>query len=209
MALRLLDAPLDDGKWTTQVFAGDAAVFPTSSPHGFAHQAWRRLPANESAAPLPEPPPAFLEFAANRPGADPNPAGLESRRTSFQIAVPPDPPPDSAPAFPAAEASRPESFFRIEGALAGRRLAAPVELPSWTNVFLVTNSAVQFAVNRAGQVISTVLLAGSGLKEADESALAAVNVLRFRPAGMSAPEYVWDTATFYWKTIEPPPQNGE
>ena len=67
---------------------------------------------------------------------------------------------------------------------------------------------VQFAANRAGQVISAVLLAGSGLKEADDSALATVNVLHFRPVGTSAPEYAWDTATFYWKTIEPPQKNG-
>jgi hypothetical protein len=207
--LRLLDAPLDDEKWTQHVFAGDPTVFPSSSPHGFADQAWHRLPAHDVAAALREPPPAFLEFAANWSGADLNPAGWESRQTSFQWAGQPGPPPDSAPAFPAAEASRPESSLRIEGGLAGRWLAPPVELPAWTNSFLVTNSVVQFAVNRAGQVISAVLLAGSGLKEADDSALATVNVLRFRPVGTAAPEYAWDTATFYWKTIEPRPQNGE
>jgi TonB family protein len=208
VALRLLDAPLDDEKLTKHLFAVDPSVFPSSSPRGFSGQAWRLLPAHDDAAALREPPPVFLEFASDWSGADSKPAAVESRRTSFQWTGQPGPPEDSPPVFPAAEASRPESFFRIEGALAGRRKSGDDVLPSWTTNFLVTNSVVQFAVNRAGQVVSAVLLAGSGLKEADDSALAAVNVLRFRPAGAAAPEYAWDTATFYWRTIEPPPPNG-
>ena len=208
MGLRLLDTPLDDEKWTEHVFAGNPTVFSSSSPHGFADQAWRRLGATDEAAPLPEPAPAFLAFAANWPGADLKPAGLELRQSALQLAGLSDPPPERAPDFAAAEASRPESFLRIEGALAGRRLDPPLVLPSWTNKLLVSNSVVQFAANRAGQIISAVLLAGSGLKEADDSALAAVNVLRFRPVGTSAPAYAWDKATIYWKTVEPPPTNG-
>jgi len=200
VTLRLLETPLDEEKLTKHFFAGDPTVFPSSSPHGFADQAW---PGDYTAA-LPEPAPAFLAFAANWAGAVPKPDGLESRQTPFQFVRPPGPPPASAPDFPAAEASRPESFLLIEGALAGRQLGPRVVLPSWTNNYLVSNSVVQFGVNRAGQVISAVLLAGSGLKEADDAALATVNVLRFRPAGTGVPEFAWDTADFYWKTIEPP-----
>jgi hypothetical protein len=200
MTLRLLETPLDEEKLTKHFFAGDPTVFPSSSPHGFANQAW----PNDDTAALPEPPPAFLAFAASWSGAVLKPDGLESRQTPFQFAGPPGPPPASAPDFPAAEASRPESFLLIEGALAGRQVDRPVVLPCWTNSSLVSNSVVQFGVNRAGQVISAVLLAGSGLKEADDAALARVNVLRFRPTGASAPEFAWDTAAFYWKTIEPP-----
>ena len=204
MVLRLLDTALDDEQLTKHVFAGDPTVFPSSSPHGFAGQAWRLLRAHDYAAPLLEPPPAFLAFAANGSGADLKPAALESRQTPYPLAGPLEPPPESAPDFPAAAASRPESFLHIEGALAGSLLRPPLVLPSWTTNFLVSNSVVQFAANRAGQVISAVLLAGSGLKEADDSALATVNGLRFRPAGSSASEFAWDTADFYWKTIEPP-----
>ena len=208
MVLRLLDTPLDDEKLTKHFFAGDPTVFPSASPHGFASLAWRRLRAHDDAAPLLEPPPAFLAFAANWAGADLKPAGVELRQTPFRLAGPPDPPPESAPDFPAAEASRPESFLRIEGELAARQLDAPLVLPSWTADFLISHSVVQFAANRAGQVISVVLRSGSGLKEADDFALAKVNVLRFRPVGTSAPEYAWDKATFYWKTIQPQQKNG-
>jgi TonB family protein len=64
---------------------------------------------------------------------------------------------------------------------------------------------VKFAVNRAGQVVSARLWAGSGLAEADASAVAAVDVMRFSPAAPGSAELQWDAATFYWKTIEPPP----
>jgi hypothetical protein len=205
MMLRVLDTPLDDENLTKHLFASDPAVFPSSSPHGFADLASRRLRANDDAAPLMEPPPAFLAFAANWAGADLQRTGLESRQTPFPLAVPPAPAPESAPDFPAAEASRPESFLRIEGALAARQLDAPLVLPSWTTNFLVSNSVVQFAANRAGQVISTVLLDSSGVKEADDYALAKVNGLRFRPVEAGAPEYAWDRATFYWKTMQPQP----
>ena len=204
MLLRLLAAPLDQERWSRDVFAGDPAVFPSSSPHGFAHQAWGLLRANDYPAPLLEPPPAFLEFAGTGSGADLQPAAPVLLQTPFPWDSQSGFPPESGPAFSAAEASRPESFLRIEGGLAGRQLETPVVLPSWANGFLVTNSVVQFAVNRSGQVNSAVLLAGSGLKEADDSALAAVNLLRFFPVGGDAPELAWDTATFYWKTIPPP-----
>ena len=200
MTLRLLETPLDDAKLTKHLFAGDPTVFPSSSPHGFADQAW---PGDYTAA-LPEPPPAFLAFTANWAIPALKPAGSELRPPPFQFAGPPGPPPASAPAFPAAEASRPESFLLIEGALAGRQLGPRVVLSSWTNSSLISNSVVQFGVNRAGQVISQVLLAGSGLKEADDSALATVYLLRFRPAGSGTSEFAWDTADFYWKTVEPP-----
>ncbi len=204
LGLRLLDTPLDNERWTKHVFAGDPTVFPSSAPYGFADQAWRRLRTNDYAAPLEEPAPVFLDFAAPWSGADLNPSSLEPHPTPFPLAGLANSSPSGRPPFGTEQASLPESFLRMEGALAERLLGPPVVLPSWTTNFLVTNSVVRFAVNRAGQVVSAVLLAGSGLKTADDSALAAVNVLRFRPVGKSAPERAWDTAVFYWKTIPPP-----
>jgi TonB family protein len=192
--------------WAKHVFAGDPAVFPSSSPHGFADEAdeaWQRQLPNLAAAALEEPSPVFLGFAAQWAGADIAPGGPEPRQAPFQLAGLPDSSENGAPNFPPAAGGRPESFFRIEGALESRGLGPPVVLPCWTTNFLVTNSVVRFGVNRAGQVVSAVLLGGSGLKAADDAALAAVNGLRFRPVGLNAPEFVWDTATFYWRTVPP------
>ena len=204
--LRLLDVRLDSEMWTKHVFAGDPAVFPTSSPHGFADEAYetfhRQLPKLAS-APLEEPSPVFLGFAAQWAGARLAPASPEPRQAPIRLAGMADPSENGAPNFPPAAASRPESFFRIEGALDSRRLGPPIVLPYWTTNYLVTNSVVRFGVNRAGQVVSSVLLGGSGLKAADDAALATVNGLRFRPAGLNRPELAWDTATFYWRTVPP------
>ena len=43
------------------------------------------------------------------------------------------------------EAGRQESFFRIEGELAGSQIALPVALNNWTNANLLTNLVVQFS----------------------------------------------------------------
>lgn len=204
VVLRLLDTPLDDEQLTKHFFASDPTVFPSFSPHGFADQVW---PKDEPIV-QPGPPPAFLAFTANWSGAILKTPALESRQTPSELAGPLELPPAIATDFPASEASRPESFLRIAGALAGRRPRPPAALPAWTNSFLLSNSMVQFGVNRSGQVISAVLLDGSGLKEADDWAVAAVNVLRFEPVAGGAPEFAWDTAGFYWKTIEPPQNKG-
>ncbi len=204
VVLRMLDAPLDEENLTKHIFAEDPTVFPSTSPQGFAAHAWRLLPAQDhTAAALRQPLPAFLDFT-NWSGAERSPAVPEPRQAPFQWTTRPNPPEDTVPIFPEAEASRPESFFVIEGPLQARRWPAPVELHPWTNS-LLSNSVVQFAVNRAGQVVSAVLLSGSGLKEADESALTNVNVLRFRPSRKAAAELEWGTATFYWKSVAPPP----
>jgi TonB family protein len=161
------------------------------------------------AAALPEPRPAYLEFAKGAPGAASNPPALDSQRAFFLLPARTDSSPDNPAVLPPAEDSRPESVLRIEGALAGRQLNPPQVLPSWTTNFVVGDSVVCFGVNRAGQVISVALQTGSGLQEADLSALATVNRMRFRPAGKSEPPVAWDTATFYWKTAQPPQKNGE
>jgi hypothetical protein len=54
-------------------------------------------------------------------------------------------------------------------------------------------------------VVSTRLWAGSGLPDADAAAVAAVGLMRFSPAAADPAGLRWDAATFYWKTIEPPP----
>ncbi|MGD1084709.1 MAG: hypothetical protein ABSA47_08165 [Verrucomicrobiota bacterium] len=204
--VRLLGAPLDEEGLSKYIFAGDPTIFPSSSPHGFADQAWLRLPPRESDGQTNNSvPPSFLGFAAsqlvqNRPPAgpllDPIPFSLGGEAGQAQETP-------SPPALP--DESRTESFFRIEGDLAGRLADAPVPLRAWAVNIVLSNTVVKFAVNRSGQVVSAGLWAGSGLAEADASAVAAVGVMRFSPERTGSNALRWDQATFYWKTIEPPP----
>jgi len=75
------------------------------------------------------------------------------------------------------------SEFEVEGELANWILLDRFELPSWPHTELLTNTVVQSLVDHNGQSIATVILAGSGLAEADAFALRAVKVARFRPPG--------------------------
>lgn len=203
---RLLGAPLDEAGLSKYIFAADPTVFPSSSPHGFADQAWLRLPAVEyNKGTNDTEPPSFLEFAGNRLGARRMAAGPDQEQIPFELVGEPEAWPEAAPSYQAADGSRAESFYQIEGALAGRQTEAPVALREWASSVVLSNTVVQFAVTRSGEVVSARLWAGSGLPEADASAVEAVSGMRFSPAGTSSAELGWDKATFYWRTIEPPP----
>jgi hypothetical protein len=202
---RLMGAPLSVEDLSKFVFAADPTVFPSSAPRGFADQAWLAAPALDYKMRERSNAPTFLEFAASQIGANLIPPGPVLPRIPFQLAEQQEPSFDAAPSFPATEPGLPESSFRVEGGLAARLIGPAAALRAWPSANLLTNSVVQFAVNRAGQVVSARLWAGSGLPDADTNAVATVGVLRFFPAAKNPAELAWDTATFYWKTIEPPP----
>ena len=88
----------------------------------------------------------------------------------------PDPPrPSSAGNF------RGHSVVRLEGDLAQRRLLTPLELRSWTNPDILTNSVVQVVVDAEGRPVSVTLLSGSGSQAADQYALEQARAARFEP----------------------------
>ena len=70
---------------------------------------------------------------------------------------------------------------QLTGGLARRRLLSTPELPSWPHTDVLTNSVVHLSVDAEGVPISAVIVSGSGLKEADNYALAASKRLRFKP----------------------------
>jgi hypothetical protein len=121
------------------------------------------------------------------------------------------------------EASEVENFadhstFRLTGGLASRRLLIPLELPSWTNSDLLTNSIVQLAVAADGRPISFTLLnnpPGCGDKNADQRAVEIARTLRFEPLGGSGSrtehnplaEISWGEFVLEWHTIALPLTN--
>jgi len=203
---RALGAPLDEEGLSKYIFAGDPTIFPSSSPHGFADQAWRRLPPSESGGQSNNTvPPSFLDFAASQIGSNRPPAGSSLEEIPFSLGGEAGLSQETALPPPLPDESRPESSFRIEGDLGARLVEAPVPLRAWAVNIVLSNTVVKFAVNRSGQVVSAGLWAGSGLAEADASAVAAVGVMRFSPERTGSNALRWDQATFCWKTIEPPP----
>jgi hypothetical protein len=197
---------LNEAALSKFLFAADPAIFPISSPHGFADQAWLRLPPlDNNKATNDSEPPSFLQFADSRLVAGVAPSFPNGAQIPFDLVGPPALPQEALPVYPATDGSRAESFFRIEGALAGRQMSLPVPLRAWAGSAVLSNTVVQFAISPSGQVVLAGLWSGSGLHEADASAVEAVNALVFRPAGTSAAALTWDKATFYWRTVQPPP----
>jgi hypothetical protein len=106
-----------------------------------------------------------------------------------------------------------QSRLRLEGELATRPLLAPLELQSWPHSEILSNTTVQAAVDAAGFTFSAVLLAGSGLQEADLHALKLASAARFRPLPRArrAPDgtgpMTWGRFVFQWHTLPPPTTN--
>ncbi|MDB6110090.1 MAG: hypothetical protein JWR69_1840 [Pedosphaera sp.] len=101
-----------------------------------------------------------------------------------------------------------QSTVRLEGELANRPLMSPLTLSSWPVAeSLLTNSVVEIGVWANGRVFSAVLLAGSGLREADNSALNLARTVRFRSL-LSAKDLSWGKLVFQWHTIAPASTNA-
>jgi len=76
-------------------------------------------------------------------------------------------------------------------------------LPSWRHADLLTNTVVRTVVNRSGQVVAAVLIAGSGLVDADEYATREAKGARFSPGatGRGPAEYNIGNLVFRWHTL--------
>jgi hypothetical protein len=100
------------------------------------------------------------------------------------------------------------STFRLADDLARRRILGSLELPSWPNAELLTNSVVRLVVDPTGVPVTQTLLVSSGLKEADRYALEQARSVRFEPVSMpgkssSAGGLSWGELIFEWHTIPP------
>jgi len=109
-----------------------------------------------------------------------------------------------------------QSVLRLEGDVAQRRLLNPIDLTNQPSSDLLTNSIVQVLVDATGNVFSPVLLPpGSGLKDADQSALELAKAARFEPlvrasaGGTPNPAAGWSGGLmiFEWHTVPPSETN--
>ena len=91
------------------------------------------------------------------------------------------PPRPTVSSFSAPNLFRQRSEMRVQGDLANRPLLAKVPLTDWPWVENLTNTIVAVRVDAQGMVISTMLLASSRSREADQYALMAARSARFTP----------------------------
>ncbi len=147
---------------------------------------------------------AFQEFIATNVS--------RSGRSSFV--------PEPEPSFPEPGEERvfaEKSSYRVVGELARRRLLTRLELPSWTNSDLLTNTIVQMLVDSQGRTVAPALLyPGCGLQQADAYALEKARAARFEPVSHPGPHrsagplagLTWGQLIFEWRTVPKPLTNG-
>lgn len=192
----------------------DPTLFVLPRPQVISTPAWFKAPhpdADVFAWPEPANPPAL---SIGQPGtalsqrAESNLFPLQQALARFE------PHPDLPEAAPLPMGAD-QSTLQLRGALAQRRLLAPLDLRSWTHRDILSNSVVQLLVDAEGMPRSITLLAGSGSPEADRYALALARGARFEPlrpnpgdpASAPAAHLSWGRMVFLWHTQPLPPTN--
>jgi hypothetical protein len=191
----------------------DPTLFALPHAPGFSGTAWKLTPRVGYVAADWSEPLRWLELPAEKLGS------------SFRQLLTEIPPPlalteKTAPRLAALEFAADffplptQTALRFEGELAGRELLLPVPLQSWSVADVLAASEVRVLVDAAGNVVSALLLAGCGLAEADERAVALTRAARFVPlaAGDSARRAISPASVtagkmiFQWHTVAPAPE---
>jgi hypothetical protein len=94
-----------------------------------------------------------------------------------------------------------QSELRIEGELARWSLVDGIDLPSWPNTELLTNTVVHTLINSSGYTIAAAVLVGSGMAEADQFAVRSVKAARFRPPARGTAAPTSGNLIFKWHTV--------
>ena len=187
----------------------DPTVFSRAHPDGFSGVAWLSipphsyLPADRGGAPM------WLAPAPKRMGAAFQsfvkgylPEGVTLRTWQPPMITPPS----RLPAVPSFD-----SRLKVLGPLAVRGIVTQPELPAWTNTDILAPSQVQVLVDARGHPVSVVLLRGSGLEAADQSAVAIAQRMSFgpdrgvlnNPASSADDGLTTGSLVFSWRTLAP------
>lgn len=184
-------------------------------PHrqGFSGPAWLSYPAQTFDSLLLGEPARWLEPGEGRLGSELKdfmatnqfealPA-LEQQELALKL-----------PTFRQAELPPAHSRLWLAGGLAGHRLLASPDLPSWPSAEILTNSVVQLLVAADGVPISATLLKTRvAPNEADDYALREARKLRFEPVHFADPTdptagLTWGQLVFEWRTVPVPATNA-
>src|SRR5258706_396478 len=193
----------------------DPTLLALPHPQGFAGLAWLKVPKLEFHSYDWTEPTNWLALDPSRLGATFN-EFIETNLFS-SLPVPTLPEADlSQPYFTGVSNPRIGSTWRIDGALARRRVVSTLQLPSWFNTELLTNTVVQVVVDGRGRIASVpLLLTSSTDKDADDYALQQARSMRFEPIDGESQEssssltgLTWGKIIFEWDTIPKPAPNG-
>jgi hypothetical protein len=185
----------------------DPTLFALPHQVGFSGPAWMRIPTVPSRSFELTEEPAWLALPIQQLG---NAASPETNQPELLTTIASFEPEPTGPEPVFATALRQKSDFRLGEGLEHRRLKTIIKLPSWPHSDFLTNTVVKLFINGDGLPISTpVLLWSSGLKAADDFALAQASAVRFEsilnegPGRSTSPlaNATWGTIIFQWQTL--------
>jgi hypothetical protein len=187
----------------------DPTLFALPHQVGFSGPAWMTIPPVPSRSFEWTEEPRWLAFPIEQLGITSagHPESNQTEPLTTFISFEPEPAPPE-PLF--AGSFRQKSGFRLGEGLERRRLKTSLKLPSWPHSDFLTNSVVKLFVNADGIPASIpVLLYSSGLKAADDYALAQASAARFEPIINEGPSRstsplansTWGTIIFEWQTL--------
>jgi len=185
----------------------DPTLFALPHQVGFSGPAWMKIPPVPSRSFELTEQPAWLALPIEQLGnvtyAETNQSELLATIASFEP-EPTGPEPLFATPF------RQKSDFHLGEGLEHRQLKTIIKLPAWPHSDFLTNTVVKLFINGDGVPVSTpVLLWSSGLKAADDFALAQASAVRFEPILNEGPgrstsplaNSTWGTIIFEWQTL--------
>jgi hypothetical protein len=194
---------------TTELLAlSDPTLFALPHQVGFSGPAWMKTPPVPSRSFDWTEEPSWLALPIEQLGKTfSDPETNQSEVLTTLALFEPEP---TAPEPIFATTLRQKSEFHLGEGLEERRLKTIIKLPSWPHSDFLTNTVVKLFINGDGLPVSTpVLLYSSGLKAADDFALAQASALRFEPILNEGPgrshnplaNSTWGTIIFEWQTL--------
>jgi len=187
----------------------DPTLFALPHQLGFSGPAWMKIPTVPSRSFEWTEEPSWLALPMEYLGKS-SATYPESNQTELLTTMAFFEPETTSPEPVFALSSRQKSEFRLGEGLEKRRLKTILKLPSWPHSEFLTNTIVKLFISGDGVPVSTpVLLSSSGLKAADDFALAQATAVRFEPVINEGPNRspnplanaTWGTIVFAWQTL--------
>jgi hypothetical protein len=188
----------------------DPTLFALPHQQGFSGPAWMKIPSVPTRSFELAEEPQWLALPVEQLGKMPD-AFRETNRTDVLTTTfasfEPEP---TTPEFVFTASFHDKSELLLGEELTKRQLKTVPKLPSWPHSDILTNTVVKLFVNSDGLPASpAVLLSSSGLKAADDYALAQANATQFEPTLNEGPgrtksplaNLTWGTMIFEWQTL--------
>lgn len=188
------------GRIAQNLAASDPTVFVMPGRYGFSREAWLSVRDLDYEVMENKDSPIWLNPKEEDLGLVFKTAGGPTTNASLLLIEKQSAQPASRELLVVQEVVSTQSVLRITGNLQSRTVETPPALPSWVHSELLTNSAVEIAVDRAGEVVSVRLVQKSGLPEADRQALRVSSQLHFGSLAKAADKITWGRIDFQWHT---------